>query len=327
MNRRITIHPGLRQFAVLCLMAAATYTVTDAQATGGKHHYFGHSINISSHDDSDSTDCAAHLQISSDDLQGHAETEENVSLPNQPLKITASQHGGIQVRNWDKPEIGVRICKASVAKDDSTAAQVLSQIKATRNGGELTIEGPSMTWDDDDHDRPVWSSLVMVFAPKGATLDLNAHNGGISVRNSEVNATAHTVNGGISLVSSGGKLNVEAQNGGISIKDCHGDITANVQNGGVDLKLPKVWEGGKLDANTHNGGVSVQVPDNFSSALEVESRGYGRFSCEGDLCDSAQKNWDNNTKSLKIGAGSPVIHASTVNGGIVVKRRGHDGDI
>ena len=100
MKRSAQIHPAARQFAVLCLMAAATYTISTAEAKGGRHSYFGHSMNISTNDDNDSLDCAAHLHISSDDLSGHSASEEILSFANQPLKITASRHGGIQVRSW-----------------------------------------------------------------------------------------------------------------------------------------------------------------------------------------------------------------------------------
>jgi DUF4097 and DUF4098 domain-containing protein YvlB len=145
--------------------------------------------------------------------------------------------------------------------------------------------------------------------PKGATLNLNAHNGGISLKKVEANVTAETVNGGISLVESGGKLDVTARNGGVS------------------LDLAESWNGTGLSAHTQNGGLKVAVPANFRASLEVELRGHGSMRCRGDICKNTERGWDDERpKYLRIGT-NPVIKASTVNGGITITERGPGEDI
>src|SRR3954470_22481835 len=170
-----------KQLLVLSVMVAATFTLVFAK-DNPRHNHWGHGVSISQNDSSDSDDCAEHLQIWSDDQPSVARAEETKNLPNAPLKITAAHNGGIQVRNWDKPEIGIKVCKAAAAKNDAEANKVLADIQLVQSGGELSVRGPNKSGDWDDNDSPgtTWVALVMVFAPKGATLDLNAYNGGIS---------------------------------------------------------------------------------------------------------------------------------------------------
>jgi DUF4097 and DUF4098 domain-containing protein YvlB len=260
--------------------------------------------------------------MSSDDYQSEARAEEEKVVPKQPLKITASRNGGIHVKQWDRNEIGIKICKAALARTDAEAQRMVNAIRLSVQGNDVNVNGP-----DYQDDGGNWSSVILIRVPAGAQLDLSAHNGGISFRKVNVNATARTVNGGIALNEATGKLDVEAQNGGVSVTDCNGDIKVNVQNGGVALKLASTWKGAGLEARTHNGGLSVEVPRDFRSALEVSGSRHSPIVCNGDVCDRGQRTWNNDDdRILRIGAGDPVIRTSTINGGIVVKNRTHRDD-
>ena len=303
---------GFLLFLALCL--ASTMTV----AGGRRSHWGNHSYNIRTSGDVNSDACADHLQISSDDFDRHAEAESETTVANRALHVTAAHNGGIHVKQWDRNEIGIKVCKAVVAPTDAEAQKLLQQVKLNVNGDRVTVEGPDTS---DSHGR--WSALLMVHVPKNAQLDLDADNGGISFNQVQVNATAHTHNGGISLDRASGKLNVEAQNGGVSVKDCNGDIKVNVQNGGVSLKLGETWTGAGLEANTHNGGLSVEIPKTFRSSLEVSGSRHVGFSCRSEACRNGQRTWDDDgDRILRIGSGSPVIRTSTVNGGVIVRDRG-----
>ena len=313
----------LKQLFVLTVLCAAVITIASAHDSGKGHkHHWGRGVNISMHDNEDSNSCEDQIEVSSDDLPSIVRSEEERTLPNQPLRVSASQNGGIQVRNWDKIEIGIKVCKVAIASNDAIAKSILDSIKLVADGNTISIDGP-MKYNSDHDKTPAWTTLIMIFAPKGATLDLSAHNGGISLRNVDVNATARTMNGGIALNKTSGKMNLEAQNGGISLKDCGGDVTVEVQNGGVSIQLAQDWVGRGLDARTRNGGVVVEVPRDLRTSLEVTSEGHSSIICKSDACSGAQKTWDNDVRVLRFGSGgTSVIHASTVNGGIVIKPRG-----
>lgn len=166
-------------------------------------------------------------------------------------------------------------------------------------------------------------TLILVKAPRNATLSLTVHNGGVSLNGFTGTADAHAENGGISLKKTSGKITAEAQNGGISIKDCGGDVTANVQNGGLSISLADRWEGKGLEANTHNGGLSIQLPKGFQSGLEVMGSEHTAIVCKDDVCGEAQRTWDNRHKILRFGPSGARVRATTVNGGIVVQAREH----
>src|SRR5438270_2502162 len=250
--------------------------------------------------ESDADTCQGQIRMFSDDHPYTASGEETKNVPNQPLTVTASQNGGIRVRNWEKSEFAIKVCKAATGDSDAQAQQLLSQISLRIANGAVTIDGPSRN-NSGDYDGPSWAASIIVFAPVGSTMDLNAHNGGISLVKVNANVTGHTHNGGISLNQTSGKTEVEAVNGGISIKDCSGDVKATVQNGGISLKLGGDWQGGNLVANTHNGGVIVEVPKDFRSSLEIASTGHGSIRCESSACDSMQRSWnDDQDRVLRI---------------------------
>ena len=299
----------------LCYLGLLAFAFSTIAFAGDDHHW-GHNLNTNT-TNADSYDCQDHIHIYSDDLPASAHSEEVVTLGNTPLTVTASQNGGIHVRNWDKNEISVKLCRAAAAKTDGDAQRVLGQVHLNNSGGRITVEGPDSAYRDD----VAWSSVLLILAPRGATLDLSVHNGGISLKSFDGNVTGHAINGGIELTKTTGKIDVDAQNGGISIKDCGGDVKATVQNGGLSIQLGENWNGAGLDAKAHNGGLVVEIPKNFASSLEVSSGNHASLICQSDACANGEKTWDDDGRIFRIGS-NPIIHASTVNGGTVIKERG-----
>src|SRR3954467_14650456 len=229
-----------------------------ATVFAGDDHRWGHNLSTNT-TNADSNECQDHIHIYSDDLPASAHNEEVISVGNSPLTVKASQNGGIHVRNWDKNEISIKLCRAAAARTEGDAQRVLGQVHLNNNGGQISVEGPDSNYSDD----VAWSTVLLILAPRGATLDLSVHNGGISLKGFDANVTGHALNGGIHLNKTTGKIDVEAQNGGISIKDCGGDVKATVQNGGLSIVLGDTWNGTGLDAKAHNGGLVVEIPKNL----------------------------------------------------------------
>lgn len=298
-----------------CWLGLMTIALTSAAFAADDHHW-GHNLNTNTNN-ADSYDCQDHIHIYSDDLPATAHSEEAITLANIPLTVAASQNGGIHVRNWDKNEISVKLCRAAAAKTENQAQAVLGQVHLKNTGGRVTVEGP----ENSSRDDMAWSSVLLVLVPRGATLDLSVHNGGISLKSVDANVTGHAENGGIELNKTSGKMEVDAQNGGISIKDCGGDVKATVQNGGLSILLGETWNGAGLNAKAHNGGLVVEIPKNFASSLEVSASSHSSLICKSDACANGERTWDDNGRIFRIGS-NPIIHASTVNGGTVIKERG-----
>ena len=287
-----------------------------AQAEGHRH-----GASISMNDEALNDDCNAHLQVSGTEFKSVMRDEQSQTLPNQPLTIHAEHNGGIQVTTWDKPEFAIKLCKQVASDNDELGRRILSETKLKIEGSTVSVSAPT---NNEDYSL---GALLMVKAPKDATLNLSVHNGGISLRQFSGTAEAEAVNGGISARQSTGKLTLKAQNGGVSIKDCSGDVTANVQNGGLSLGLPERWEGKGLDAHTQNGGLIITLPKNFNSGLEVIGSEHVSIVCRGTACDNGQRTWDDGHRMFRLGNSPAQVHASTVNGGIVIQDRRNDAEM
>src|SRR5437868_4520179 len=88
------------------LLVALIPPACHAQET--RHH--GSSVTVN---ESDTDSCERQIRMYSDDHPFTAYAEETKNLPNQPLTVTASRNGGIHVRNWEKSEFGIKVCKAA----------------------------------------------------------------------------------------------------------------------------------------------------------------------------------------------------------------------
>ena len=66
------------------------------------------------------------------------------------------------------------------------------------------------------------------------------------------------------------------------------------------------------------------MPRNLNTGVEIAGSQHVSFICKDDVCNHAQRTWDNDgRKLLRFGTGDPLVHATTVNGGIVVESRDH----
>jgi DUF4097 and DUF4098 domain-containing protein YvlB len=279
-----------------------------------QEHHNRSSSTITMNDDSASDDCREHLRVGDNDYRANVRDEETKTIPNQPLTITAEHNGGIQVTTWDKPEVSLKLCKQIAVDDENEGRRLLADTHLEINGAKISIHAP----EENHHSL---GTLLLVKAPKNADLNLNVHNGGVSLTNFTGTAEAHAENGGISFRRSTGKLTAQAQNGGISIKDCGGDVSAKVENGGLSLALADRWEGKGLEAHARNGGLVVSVPKTFNGGLEVVASEHTSIICKDDACAAGERTWDSGHKLFRMGGANPQIRATTENGGIVIEDR------
>ena len=299
----------MRQLIVLGL----TLPLCMALARAGEHRTWSGST-VTMNDDSASDDCRDHLRVSNDVYRANVRDEEVKTIPNQPLTIAAEHNGGIQVTTWDKPEVSLKLCKQIATDDENEGRKLLAETRLEINGSKISVHAP----EENHHSL---GTLLLVKAPRNADLNLNVHNGGVSLTNFTGTAEAHAENGGISFRRSNGKLTAEAENGGISIKDCGGDVSAKVENGGLSIALPERWEGKGLEAHARNGGLVVSVPKTFSGGLEVMASENTSIICKGDACEAGERTWDSGHKLFRMGGANPQVRATTENGGIVIQGR------
>jgi DUF4097 and DUF4098 domain-containing protein YvlB len=189
----------------------------------------------------------------------------------------------------------------------------LAKIRVSVQNGEVSTDGPS----DEDND---WTVYLLISAPKESVIDLETHNGPLSLYNVDGKLTARTTNGPIALHSFSGDAEVTAQNGPIHIADSSGNIRVHAQNGPISIDLKgQTWDGTGLSADANNGPLTLYVPTNYQSSFLVESNNRAPMSCHAAICDNARKTWDEDNRRIEFGSSPAVIHVSTVNGPVAVR--------
>jgi DUF4097 and DUF4098 domain-containing protein YvlB len=285
-----------------------------AQALDDEHR--GSHASITMNSDSPNENCTDQLRVNEAEFRANMRDEETKTIPNQPLTIKGEDNGGIAVSTWDSPEFSLKLCKQVAAADEATARKVLAETHLEINGSQISVQVPK----EDDF---VLGTLIVVKAPRNATLDLHVQNGGVSLNNFTGTAEAHAQNGGISLRHSSGKLTAKAENGGVSIKDCGGEVTAEVENGGLSIALPEHWDGKGLEAHAQNGGLVISVPKTFNGGLEVAALRETSLICRDDICSAGERSVEGGHKIFRMGGANPQVKASTENGGIIIQERDH----
>jgi hypothetical protein len=250
------------------------------------------------------TDCSQ-LRVTFDDEPAAVSTEELPVGNLRSLSVRSDQNGGVHVIGTSDSRFSVKLCKAAAFGEN------LASVHGTLNGNTVSATGL-------DNGRSVAYFLVAV--PRGAKLDLSAHNGPLGVHHVDADVTARAVNGPISIKDSTGNIDAETTNGPISIVGEGGNVKANATNGPISVKLEGSQWRGSLDARTQNGPLSVKIGRYYHSGVVIESDGHGPVSCRAEACRQARRTWDDDdNRRIELGEGTQNIHMSTSNGPISVK--------
>ena len=226
------------------------------------------------------------------------------------LHVHAQSNGGLYIQGWDKDAYSVTLCKAAEAGPDADA--VLSQIHLSFQGGLLTVSGPSS--------RNRWSAHILLRAPKAASLDVQTHNGPMTLYRVDGTLKAHAENGPINVTQCSGELELTSHNGPLTLEENSGKQMVHSENGPLTLTLSgNSWNGPGLEAQSTNGPVTLEVPSGYQSGVVLESEGHSPFQCNASVCSEGRKTWDDDRKRIEFGSGPTVIRVSTMNGPVAVR--------
>jgi hypothetical protein len=210
------------------------------------------------------------------------------------LNVDAGRNGGATVKGWSRNEILVRARVEGWADSDADSRVIGSQVYVDTSGGHVQSHGP------ESANNAGWSVSFEIFVPQATSLTLK------------------TVNGGISVSDIRGSLRFDATNGGINLRRLAGDVTGSTVNGGVNFELTgTTWDGSQVQVTTRNGGVNISVPENYSAHFQTETRN-GALRSEFPLNVTGDLHSGNH--DFSIGAGGPLIHVTTTNGGVNLKK-------
>jgi hypothetical protein len=212
------------------------------------------------------------------------------------LNVDASRNGGVSIKGSLRGDVLVRARIDASADTAAAAAQLASQVSIDSSGGQVRAMGPEAL------DNAGWSVSYEIFVPQNTDLTLKAYNGGISI--SDVR----------------GQIHFEGHNGGVHLRRLAGDVTGSTVNGGVDVELAgTMWDGRQLEVSTTNGGVSVAMPSLYSAHIQAETRAGG---VQSDFPVALEANARPHRVDFNVGAGGPLIHITTTNGRVNLKRTG-----
>lgn len=221
------------------------------------------------------------------------ELREVTVAASSTLNVDGRQNGGISVKGEDRGDILIRSCVQAWGKTEEEAKSLASSVRIDTGA---TIKADNPAGDNN------WSVSYEIRVPRATSLDLTAHNGGISVSGAE------------------GTINFNTMNGGVNLNGVAGTVKGKTTNGGINVTLAgNSWKGSGLDVQTTNGGVNVSVPTNFSAHVEAGTVN-GGFSSDFPSLQPEKSADDRHSRSTKISTdlngGGPTVRIVTTNGGV-----------
>ncbi len=312
----------LRGTAIALLALAAAATAATAAAGTGQWSQHGNNMSVSTANDE--VRSCSDITVRWNDRDA-ARAEERFTAPAGRDGLTTSlpRNAGAWFRSAERSDWSVLACKAA------KSPELLPQISASvGRSGELQAQGPA----GDE-----WTVFFVVEGPASGSLKADSangplhfqgfsgkitasvENGPVSFRDCSASIEARAQNGPISLVRTTGDVDARADNGPISVSGDSGNLRLKTSNGPISVRLSgSSWRDGKLEGHAVNGPVTLHIPDGYRSATLVESSGHSPLRCRAVACDSARKSWDDDSRRIEFGSGTPVVTLSTVNGPVSI---------
>ncbi|HEX8089214.1 MAG TPA: DUF4097 family beta strand repeat-containing protein [Blastocatellia bacterium] len=239
-------------------------------------------------------------------------SEQTKTIPRNSiasLQIRSPHHGGIYIQGWDRDQYSIKACLGAAGDNPAEAKALMDQLSLSIHDGQVSVEGP---------DGRTWVGYLLVQAPNGTTLDLEATNGPIGLNSISASVRAQTINGPISFNDVAGQVRAHAQNGPINVSGNKGEFHLETQNGPISVDLTgSRWESGELEASAQNGPLTLRLPANYQSSVRVEASRHSPIECRAAQCKQATRTWDR-PNVIEFGDSSPSVRMSTVNGPVTI---------
>ena len=230
--------------------------------------------------------------------QVHCEVRESRIAVRGSLRIDGAQNGGVSVRTHQGRDIVVQ-ARVQTSARSADAAREMAQAIRVNTDGTIRATGPETSGRNQG-----WAVSYEILVPARTNLDVETHNGPISVDRVT------------------GEIDVRAHNGPISLNELAGDVRARAQNGPISVTLAgRRWSGEGLDAETVNGPVSVRMPRGYAAHLESGTV-HGPLSVPGNIrpARSEGRRWGPGGRiSTDLNGGGPTIRVVTTNGPVNIR--------
>lgn len=232
------------------------------------------------------------------DRVAHCEVRETRIAARGSLRIDGEQNGGVSVRSHEGRDVVVQARVQTNGRNADAARALAGRIRVNTDG-TIRATGPETSGRNEG-----WSVSYEILVPARTNLDVETHNGPISVNRVT------------------GEINVRAQNGPIALNELAGDVEARAQNGPITVTLAgRRWSGEGLDAETVNGPVSVRMPRGYAAHLESGTV-HGPIAAPGNLRPARREGqrWSSGGRiNTDINGGGPTIRVVTTNGPVSIR--------
>lgn len=162
-------------------------------------------------------------------------------------------------------------------------------------------------------------AYLVIYAPNGAALSLEAKNAPIAVNSITANIEARNANGPITLRDVGGQVRADVTNGPINISGNRGEYHLKVQNGPLNVALlGSRWEDGEIEGSTQNGPIELRLPPNYQSPVRVNTSKHSPVECRAVQCQGAVR-VEERPSVIEFDGANPVVRLSTINGPVAVR--------
>ncbi len=267
----------------------------------------------------EAADCSRHNMMFGDYEVARAEQFATVPVTGAALDIRPESNGGVQIERGTGATFGITACVGAGARNRAEAQAAADSVRLVIEGSKVRVTGANLSGGRNNVQS--WSVQLIVTAPEGSSIDVETANGPIGASGFSGTLTARASNGPISLDEVIGQVRARAQNGPISVSGSRGEFDVETSNGPIDVRLSGQRWDGHLTARASNGPLSLRGPAGYQSGVEVTSSNHSPWSCRASACTGGNRDWDDRTRSLRLGADPVVVRLSTVNGPVTVSER------
>jgi hypothetical protein len=244
-----------------------------------------------------------------------ARAEQRVTVPLAVgvLDVQPEANGGIRIQRGSGRDYAITACIAAGADTMAEAQQAADAVRITVQGSRVRVENPGRARN--------WNVQFVIEAPDGARITAETSNGPIGIEGASGEFNVRASNGPIGLDDVSGDVTARAANGPISVDGSRGNFDVETSNGPISVTLQGTRWDGRLEVRAHNGPLTLRVSDQYQSGVEISSSDHSPWSCRIAACRAGNRDWDDRSRSLRLGPDPVVVRISTVNGPVTIQGR------
>ena len=258
-------------------------------------------------------DCSQINMMYGDFEVGRAEQHATVPLTAGRLDVQPESNGGVKIKRGTGSAYAITACIGAGARTSAEAQAAADSVRLEIDGSRVRVTALSNLQN--------WSVQLVIAAPANANVLVATHNGPISLDGISGRFDASASNGPISVNDVQGTVRARTQNGPLHVEGSGGQFDVETQNGPISIVLAGSRWDGRLDARAHNGPLSVRVPSDYTSGVEISSSFHSPWTCRVSACRTGNRDWDERSRSLRVGGDPVVVRISTDNGPVTVSSR------